>query len=449
MRGIGIVAGAGANPAGIGMLSQTYAAALGVLKSYGANAHMYLPGVGLVNGLTAGNYIDSGLTTLASVDGPVGGIVDSLGAINATQPTAGSRPTLRRGLVNLLMYSNDLTNAAWGKTAVAATVSLITPDTSTSIHRLGRTVTTVANTSPYTFATRAAPNGYRYLYLNGAATPGAGQACFDLLSGTVSATANGVATISAVGDGSYICCVSATSTAVGNQTFLQVNNSGVSTDTTFAGDGVGGIYCYASGLFQGTLTAQQILAQGGIPLTTTAAASNASAGSYALEFAGAQSLSLGSVPFQYADDFAVIAGARCDTASSFPMVVSVTDGTATNKIDLFFNSGKPAWEIVGTANAGVAYGSTVVGTPCVLSGRKVAITSVGRLNGAQYGSTSTAGVTPVTLTQSKISELAGVGTLQFTGQIGPVIAIKGTVTDADLLTLERFVAALTPNAPSF
>ena len=55
--------------------------ALAILRSYGADAHIYLPGVGTVNGITAGNYLDSAGTTAATVDNPVGLSLDALQAM--------------------------------------------------------------------------------------------------------------------------------------------------------------------------------------------------------------------------------------------------------------------------------------------------------------------------------------------------------------------------------
>lgn len=55
-----------------------------------------------------------------------------------------------------------------------------------------------------------------------------------------------------------------------------------------------------------------------------------------------------------------------------------------------------------------------------------------------------------TLVNASIGSVKGLTETHFlTGTHGVSIAIKGTVTDADLLTLERWVAALTPGAPTF
>ena len=96
------------------------ARAIAILRRYGTNAHLYLPGVGVINGVTAGNYLDSAGTTAATVDGLVGLVTDSLGAVNASQATSGSRPTERRGMVNLALNSKNAAGAAWAANAVAA-----------------------------------------------------------------------------------------------------------------------------------------------------------------------------------------------------------------------------------------------------------------------------------------------------------------------------------------
>lgn len=49
---------------------------LAVLRKYGANAHLWLPGIGYVNGSDIGNYIDSTGNTKALVDNPVGLVLD-------------------------------------------------------------------------------------------------------------------------------------------------------------------------------------------------------------------------------------------------------------------------------------------------------------------------------------------------------------------------------------
>ena len=86
-----------------------------ILKAKGTDCNVFLPGVGILDGLTAGNYLDSAGTTAATVDNPVGLVVDANGAISATQATTANKPILRKGAVNLLTYSEQFDNAAWSK----------------------------------------------------------------------------------------------------------------------------------------------------------------------------------------------------------------------------------------------------------------------------------------------------------------------------------------------
>lgn len=104
-------------PDGVQTLGQKVAS---ILRKYGTDAHVYLPGIGVINGLTAGNYLDSAGTTAATVDNPVGLVKDANGTINATQATTANKPILRKGAVNLLTYSSVFTNAAWSKRGTLA-----------------------------------------------------------------------------------------------------------------------------------------------------------------------------------------------------------------------------------------------------------------------------------------------------------------------------------------
>jgi len=202
---------------------------------------------------------------------PLSAIGQAVGLLTDRSP---ARQDAVLTITNLLQYSNDLTQWA-ARNNGTATATKFTPDTTSNIHRVQANSVTISSGVPYTAAVRASASGYRYLYINGAASPNVGQATFDLQTGTVVAIANGTATIAPVGDGSYICAVSAISNSTLQTLYLQVNNSAVATDTTFAGDGTSAINFLGQGTFVGTLTAAQIAACG-IPLTTNAASSTSS-----------------------------------------------------------------------------------------------------------------------------------------------------------------------------
>ena len=69
--------------------------ALAILARYGSAANLYLPGVGAISGITAGNWLDTVGGTAATVDGAVGTVVNARGGANLVQGTSGNRPILR------------------------------------------------------------------------------------------------------------------------------------------------------------------------------------------------------------------------------------------------------------------------------------------------------------------------------------------------------------------
>lgn len=222
--------------------------------------------------------------------------------IHATQPTPGYKPTLRKGIVNLLTYSNALTNAAWGKLSSPT----ITPNASTGPGGMGFAQRLLCNTNANVYRTLAvsvevvstvavifkqdtAPEfGIEF----NAGITGALRYGFGVGIVTNSCLTN--PTVIALQDGYYLLAGQVTSTTVNPNLFLYGNGYYTAPP--------GASLVYATGHFAGTLTAAQIIAAGGIPLTTTAPASS-SAGNAYLEFDGVDDrLALSAPAFQFADD---------------------------------------------------------------------------------------------------------------------------------------------------
>jgi len=442
--------------------------ALAILRSYGADAHVYLPGVGTVSGITAGNYLDSAGTTAASVDNPVGKVTDGFGGIHATQGTTANKPILRRGLLNLLTYSQDLGNAAWGKTQSTITSGIADPLGGTNARRIVEQSGAITNTFinnfasksaaslPYTSASIVNAAGRNFAWVQ--VSDGAGNGCrafVSLVDGSITSAAVAfgagfsapVASVLQIYPGWWLIAVSGTT----NTATAVYNHTGISNDgTTFAytGNGTSGINTYGLGLFQGTLTAQQILDAGGIPLTTTAAASNANAGRYYWQFDGSNdSLSLSAPLFQMSDDHAVIAGFKRSTSASEKYVFTVGAAAtntplcgmiacATDGIVKGYWRGDDA--VIRIASSGISYVGSV---PKVAAVRKVGNSKICRVNGVS-GTPETSAIGATTLDATYIGSNSPAAASTFDDSIYPIIAIKGTVTDSDLLTLERFVGQL-------
>lgn len=166
-------------------------------------------------------------------------------------------------------------------------------------------------------------------------------------------------------------------------------------------------------------------------------------------------LTLDSVPFLMSDDFAVVASytpaslavnadifAQRSTASTVPTTLMRL--STTGVIQCVSKDGAGTTATASTTNSAVT-----AGTVCIASIRKVGSSRKARLNG---GNTSAADTTSYGATSfnSAAIGVSPIGTPSgyANGSIGPVIVIKGTVTDVDLLILERWVSSLTPNGPS-
>jgi len=274
--------------------------ALAILRSYGADAHVYLPGVGTVNGITAGNYLDSAGTTAASVDNPVGKVTDGFGGLHATQGTTANKPILRRGLLNLIAYSDDQSNAAWSKTDTSPTTGQIGASGLTTATLLtegsaGSAFTVITGTSvpagsPITERIRLKRGNtdiVRIDLLDSGSSNGAqcwvNLATRTILSTIAVGTGSGVSSeIDSGENGYYWLTLRATPSATSTATRLGICSASANSSYTRVAGAT--YYIDRAGILQGTYTAQQILDAGGIPLTTTAAASNANAGKYSWQF---------------------------------------------------------------------------------------------------------------------------------------------------------------------
>lgn len=254
------------------------AQALAILAKYGSAANLYLPGVGAINGITAGNWLDSAGTTPATVDNPVGRVDNARGGANLVQATTANKPVLRRGPVNQLLWSGDFTNSAWtsSKSAGAAVGALTAgPDGQQS----ARLVTySTANEYLYQgFASYQATAGQSVtmaIVCNTATRAGG--------FGGGSPSGTDVFTAYNMGGGWWLQTVARTFTVTTSANTLQpLPGSGF-------GLGAATVAYHRVGLFVGTVTAQQIIDAGGIPLTTTAPASSTN-GPFAWDFVSSDS----------------------------------------------------------------------------------------------------------------------------------------------------------------
>lgn len=168
--------------------------------------------------------------------------------------------------------------------------------------------------------------------------------------------------------------------------------------------------------------------------------------SYAWQFDGVDDRLECGVPFQASDDFLILAVARTDTAASYPFVFCLTDGVgSTSHVGLLFSQGKPGFELRGAGGfAGLSSGAPVVQRACVVSGKKTGNNLVLKVDGAQVGTSATtaAGVVATFAKASIGARLYSAVDLPLNGQVFSVIAIKGTVSEAEEKAMVKLLGSI-------
>ncbi len=504
--------------------------AIGILRSYGADAHIYLPGVGTVNGITAGNYLDSAGVTAASVDNPVGLSLDALQAmtlgsnlavngtfsadanwnkdanwtiaggvatsnggagflqaiakpltngktylmaftikryvsgsmyyplsgsgrvlaptavgtyawihqavttdlylysnsfngdiddviaqeipgIHATQGTTANKPILRRGAVNLLLQSQDF--SAWSGAGVTKAPNTITaPDGTTTACRL---TFTGASQDFAVQVPATAGDKTGHLWIKGIA------------SQTIQTQHGGAGPKTTLSGEWQKVTYASTVTILAN---FDINTYGGSTARI--------VDIWHPQLEVGTTASDY-------SPTTTAAASNPSAGKYSWQFDGSNdSLSLSAPLFQMSDDHCVIAGANCTTSSAATIAQIAGKNTGAQAAGLSYAAGgfiTATWFDDAALHKSIADPASRLNSNNVATAIKIGNNKRLRVNGVQIGAVESTAMGVATFNTGSIG-CATWANNYMQGSIYPVIAIKGTVSDSDLLTLERFVGQL-------
>ena len=421
--------------------------ALSVLRKFGTDAHAYIPGVGVLNGLTAGNYTDTEGTNAAVKDAPIGKATDALDGIHATQGTAGNKPVLRQGPVNMLLYSNDFSNAtSWPKTGTTALISTTTaPDgtfayaiaetSAVGAHRTQQTVATSVAVHTVSVYAKAATRNWLLILMAGGVNKGR---FFDLGTGVLGSTYSGVPTNSLItdaGGGWYKCQITFTSTVA---PVLQLYLSTDGTSISYAGNSSEAIYIWNAQFELGSTATDYI--------PTTSAKASTGVGPQYWEFGGdgtpTDYLSLGSVPFQSSDDHCIIVGASVNSIAAGSKPLFSNYGTTTRRVaqlSVDADTLTAKWtDDAGTAGTSPTGSVVAALTPFVATARKVGNVKELRKNGVLINSSSTAAGT-TTLTNSAIGTD---GAVYFPGSEYCTFAIKGTVSDSDLLLIEKLAANL-------
>lgn len=369
---------------------------------------------------------------------------------HATQTTTANKPTLRRGILNQALWSGDFSNSAWIKQSLNLSAAGDNPPTGST----GQLLTSTGSFAATAPASAIAASAGQSVTMAFEVKAGPGATLATLVDETQGGTCYAQVTLATGAVGSTGFVTSASSVDLGNGWWLVAATYTVQAGKTsvlprswvgaYSGANTAGqsIKVGRVGLFQGALTAAQIIAAGGIPLTTTAPASS-QYGAYAWEFDGGNDWVTGSAaPFQHTDDFVAVVAASNRASTGYPTLFAV-NGTAPAKINLFLAGGVPYVEFIGSAgNVGNTLTDQKINTPFVLAAKKVGSVIACRLDGIQRSTITTTSVTSATLTGFGIGANADGSGNKASGQIFGVIAIKGTVSDAELRVLEKWLGSI-------
>jgi len=333
---------------------------------------------------------------------------------HATQATAGFRPILRGAVKNLVAWSEDLTNAAWGKAAITVAGSVVTA--TNPLHALYQVFTVVPGiTYTYQFKSkRGSMSNQKYSVYN---VTGA----VDIIPAT-----SYYSQLNSVTD----TVVSVTFTAPAGCTSVQIYPL---RDSEVVGD------C--------TITENQVeigsVANPYVPTTTAPASS--SYGPYWLDFDGVDDrLQLASVPFQLQDNPFATFGFLLTSTSAPRIVFSTLGASSGNTLYTNFTSGIAVSNSVDDTPTTASMAdntapTNALGLPRVMSFRHSQSTKNLRRNGVQVASSSLAQLNS-TNTSAYIGGQPS-GAACWSGLIYSIALGKGAITDAQLLQLEKYAGS--------
>lgn len=455
-----------------------------LLRSLGSNAHVWLPGANGVSvaSLPSNNYLLSdGSTGYSTVDGVDGLTLDGMGALGSellavqdltTWSVTAGTPTINNATTvtyvgdgqitkaistvagraywltiagsktggNIVVYSNSnqhstgiIVNGTFGtyyfvaratgfigiRSVAAQTVTV----TSISVKEYTGTHLTQATSANKPLVRRGMLNE-----LLNSATPATQSVTCIAAPYTLALYGTGNVVLSGTGAG--------TLTGTGASDLVVLNFTPTAGSVTFTKAGTVSSF----GLFKGTFTAAQILAEGGIPTTTATAASNPSAGKYWWSFDGSNdSLLSGNLGITNACTI-VVAGRVNSLAATQMLFAETTNGVQVS----IATDGSVSFAKVGDAAlVATAAGVVVAGVPFVLTARLSAGTADIRKNGAQSATAASATVFAA-VTGARIGTAFDGTTQPAGGAIGWVVPLPAALSDADCLTVEQLAAAQFP-----
>ena len=386
--------------------------------------------------------------------------VKELAGNHASQSTAASRPVLR-ARYNLLTYSEQFDNAIWTKAQTTVTANATTaPDGTTTADKLLETAVTnvhgvyatftYVSGATYTASVYAKAAERSWIYL-GADTSAAESVFFDLSTGSVGNQGTGyVGSIQSVGDGWYRCTVVITQATALPPNYFVVGVATANNTASYAGNATSGVFIWGADLRTGS--------SAGTYQRIAAATDYATAGFLPyLDLITDDSLATGSIDFSATDKMSVCAGVTKNSDSATAVIAelgpsaSATDGTwgllgpgsAATATYAQYLRGTVAANIFGTPSNYAAPITNVLTGVMDIGAATAALQSILRVNAtpiSSSGGKTTAGNFanyPLYIGRRNNASLP------FNGRIYQLIVCGKTLTAAELVSTEAFVAAKT------
>lgn len=334
------------------------------------------PTAGRATRINAAGFIELVADNVPRLDYPLGGITAGCPALlvePSAQNLALQSEDLGTGwsLVNLLAFgSGSVLNTTATLDPYGTNVAdLIVANTTVGQHRADRA--TVSASGSYTFSIFVKAAGYGFIRLR----IGGDGAVFDLSNGNTSGVAAGiVASSQNYGNGWYRCIISKAA-AVANED-IRTNMQPTSSTADFAGNGTSGIYVFGAQYEAGSVATSYIP-------TTTAAITR---GADTISKTGVSSLIGQSEGTIYAE-------VAYSSIAATKTIISITDGTSSNRIAIRINSTTVITARIVVAGASNDYNVTIPAIPSSgilkISLAYKANDYVFAINGTTYASTTT------------------------------------------------------------
>ena len=174
--------------------------------------------------------------------------------------------------VNLLTFTQEFDNAAWFKTATTVTANAtaapdgtltadkLVENTATAQHILARTENVASAPVTFSVYAKAAERSWISLYIGAVNT----SAFFNLATGVVGTVqASVTASITSVGNGWYLCSITASSSGSGALT-RGIYLANADNSTTYTGDGTSGLFVWGAQLELGSTATTYTRNNGGV-----------------------------------------------------------------------------------------------------------------------------------------------------------------------------------------